>query len=186
MNRRFFKTLYGKIATTLSVLFLFLGLLYVLLSFFTTRLHIHEVDQRLYKNLAEYLVSETFFIRDGKVNEEALKESFETLMHINPNIELYVIDAAGTILSHAAPPEKVVRDTVSLEPVTKFLHDSEGPPIFGDDPRDPHRQKVFSVSPIPTDGTIEGYLYIILGSEEYDSASHMLQRSHDAPSKREA
>ncbi len=173
-----FRSLYGKIVTILLGLFLLLGLLYVLLSTFTTRLFIQEGAQRLNRNLAKHLVSRNAYIENGKTNDEALKTSFDMLMDINRNIEVYLLDPQGTVLAYSAPPEKVRRKTVTLEPVTRFLHEDETLPILGDDPRDPARQKVFSAAPITSNGSLEGYLYIILGSEKSDTVSQMLQGSY--------
>lgn len=65
-----------------------------------------------------------------------------------------------------------------MEPIHQFLGDRETFPILGDDPRDGTRRKVFSASPIPLQGPPTGYLYIVLGGEEYDSVVDMLQRSY--------
>lgn len=173
-----FKTLYGKIAFILFVLFLIIGLLNVFQTLLTTKLYIQDVGQRLNRNLSDYLASERVFFQDGEVNVHALKETFENLMHINPNIELYLLDPGGKILSYSAPPGKVKRDTVDTAPLRKFLSDTTSFPILGDDPRDPDRKKIFTVSPIPKQGPIDGYLYIILGGEEYDSVAHRLERSY--------
>ncbi len=173
-----FRTIYGKIATVLLGLFFVIGLLYILLTLFTTKLYIQEGGQRLHRNLAKYLVSKKFFIQEGKVNKNALKESFEILMNINPNVELYLLDPSGNILAYSAPSGRVKRKQISIEPLNRFLNETDSLPIAGDDPRDPNRQKVFSVSPIPLKGSIEGYLYIILGGEAYDSVVHMLQKSY--------
>jgi signal transduction histidine kinase len=173
-----FKTLYGKIVTILLALFLMLGLMYVLLSTFTTRLFIQEGAQRLNRNLAKHLVSTNVYIESGRTNQKALKASFDMLMDINRNIEVYLLDPVGKVLAYSAPPDKVRRKTVSLEPVTRFLQDAEKLPILGDDPRDPARQKVFSTAAITSNGSLEGYLYIILGSEKSDSVAQMLQGSY--------
>jgi len=172
------KTLYGKIVLILSGLFLIIGLLYILLTLFTTRLYIQEGAQRLNHDLAKYLVSQMFFIEKGKINESALRQSFDMLMNINHNIEVYLLDPNGNILSYSAPEGKVKRKSVSLEPVRQFLEDGAALPIPGDDPRDTGGQKVFSVSTIPLEGPLEGYLYIILGSEEYDSISQILRGNY--------
>jgi signal transduction histidine kinase len=71
---------------------------------------------------------------------------------------------------------------VSLGPVRRFLAGGSVLPILGDDPRDRTRQKVFSVAPLErstsdTDST-GGYLYVVLASEEYDSAADMLRDSY--------
>ncbi len=173
-----FKTLYRKIAVILLCLFFFTGLLFVLVTFFTTELYVQEGAQKLNRNLAEYLVTHKFFIKDGKVNDKALKESFDMLMGINPSIELYLLDPAGSIMAYSAPDEKIKRKRVSLEPLKNFLSDESRLPILGDDPRGADRQKVFSVSPIPRNGPLEGYLYIILGGENYDSITNLLRRNY--------
>lgn len=172
------KTLYGKIVLILSGLFLIIGLLYILLTLFTTRLYIQEGAQRLNHDLAKYLVSQMFFIEEGKINESALRQSFDMLMKINHNIEVYLLDPNGNILSYSAPEGKVKRKSVSLTPVKHFMEEGAALPILGDDPRDSVGQKVFSASTIPLEGPLEGYLYIILGSEEYDSIAQILRGNY--------
>ncbi len=149
-----------------------------MLTLFTTRLYIQEGAQRLNHDLAKYLVSQMFFIEDGKINELALTQSFDMLMKINHNIEVYLLDPNGNILSYSAPEGKVKRESVSLEPIKRFLEEGTALPILGDDPRDFSRQKVFSASAIPLEGPPEGYLYIILGSEEYDSIAQILRGNY--------
>jgi signal transduction histidine kinase len=178
MMNKVFKTLYSKIALILSALFLLIGLLYVLIALFSTRLYIQEGAQSLNHDLARYLVSEMFFIEDGQVNESNLKKSFDMLMKINHNIEVYLLDTEGKAIAYSAPEGKVKRESVSLAPIEEFLKETRKLPILGDDPRHLNRQKVFSVSPVPLEGELEGYLYIILGSEEYDSVTSMLNKNY--------
>lgn len=100
------------------------------------------------------------------------------LMEINPTIEIYLIDPNGRILAFSAPPEKVKLTTVSMTPVEAFLSEQNTFPIFGDDPRNHGRKKIFSVAPIPVDGPAEGYMYVILGGENYDSIAQRLRNSY--------
>jgi signal transduction histidine kinase len=72
----------------------------------------------------------------------------------------------------------VKRERVSLGPVRQFLEGKATYPIVGDDPRDPSRSKTFSAAPIPPVGAPLGYLYIILGGEEADTVSGMLEGSY--------
>lgn len=175
-----FKTLYGRLSATLLLLFSFIGVLFVLLTLFTTRGHLREMNQKLNRALAGHIAAEIPLLRDGRVNESGLHEVFHMLMAVNPGIEVYLLDPRGTILSYSAPPGKVKRTLVSLAPIRRFLEGTEAFPILGDDPRDPQGRKVFSVAPIPDEGPPEGYLYVILGGEEYDSVSRMLQASYIA------
>lgn len=172
-------TLYGKLTAVLFGLFCVIGAVAILLTLYATQLYFEEVSQKLNRTLAERMVSEKVLMQEGRVNDEVLKEVFHQLMVINPSIELYLLDPQGTILTFSAPPGKVKRERISLDPLNRFLSGGEDFPILGDDPRDLTRKKVFSVFPIETlGGSIEGYLYIILGGEEFDSIMQMLEQSY--------
>ena len=174
-----FNTLYAKLAAVLFGLFCLIGAVIILLTLYSTQLYFQEVSQKLNKTLAERMVSSEILIQDGQVNEEALKELFRQLMVINPSIELYLLDPRGKILTFSAPTGKIKRERVSLDSLHRFLSGAEDFPILGDDPRDLVRKKVFSVFPVETlSGSIEGYLYIILGGEEFDSVMQMLEESY--------
>ena len=170
-----FKTLYFKLAVFLLGLFCLIGILYMLLTLYTTRLYFQEVNQKLNRTLAQNLASEASLMKDGQVNEKALKDIFNMLMVVNPNIEVYLLDPNGTILAFSAPPGKVKRQKVSMAPVRSFLNKTAAFPILGDDPRNPKREKVFSTAPIFLKSQIQGYLYVILGGEEFDTVAEMLQ-----------
>lgn len=178
------RTLYGKLAAALLVLFLLFGAFHVVSTFRTTRLFLWEGDQRLNRTLAGHLVSEENLMIDGRINKEALEHVFHMLMVINPSIEIYLLDPSGRILAFSAPAGTVKRDRVSLEPIRRFLAGTERLPILGDDPRDPRRQKVFSVAALPAptgagpSGAPEGFLYVILGGEQYESVAAMLRGSY--------
>jgi signal transduction histidine kinase len=189
------KTLYGKLAAVLLLLLILIGVAYVYLTLFTTKRYIEEVTQKLHEQLAEKLVAERILVQGGEIDEEALENIFHWLMVVNPSIEVYLLSPEGKIRAFSAPPGTVKRESISLEPVERFMA-GRNLPILGDDPRDWSRKKVFSVAPIPleqdvsiretsaassrsVDGVpeIEGYLYIVLGGEEYDSAAEMFSGS---------
>lgn len=174
------RTIYAKLALVLLGLLSIMALLYLVLTYYTTGMHLKEVNQRLHKDLSKNLVAENILMIDGEINNDALKGVFHNLMVVNPAIEVYLLDPNGKILTYSAPPEKVKRERVSLVEVETFLEGTGRFPILGDDPRDLKRKKIFSVSPIYTDesGGLEGYLYVILGGEEYDSIMGLLKSSY--------
>jgi signal transduction histidine kinase len=100
------------------------------------------------------------------------------LMVINPSIEVYLLDRGGKILAYSADPEKVVRKEVSLEPVKKWLNKTATVPVLGDDPRSLEGKKIFTAAPIEPEERLEGYLYVILGGETYDSIIQKIQGSY--------
>ena len=173
-----FKSLYSKLAAVLAGLFCFMGLFFIAAAVFSNRLYQQEVNQRLNRNLAEQILAEKPLIRDSQVNKEALKEIFHALMVVNPGIEVYLLDADGNIMAFSAPEGKIKRKVVDVEPINAWLSGDENFPVFGDDPRDLNVKKVFSVARIPKQGTVEGYLYVILGGELYDSVADTLRGSH--------
>lgn len=189
-----FKTLSAKLAAVLLGLLLLLGVLYTWLNLESSRLHLQEVNQDLNWTLAEHIVAEKILMEGQQVNRQVLEDLFKMLMVINPNIEIYLLDPQGKILACSAPPENLKRKSVSLEPIKKFLQRSQHPPILGDDPRDEVRSKVFSAAVIPfkaggdtilsnhtqvpANSGLAGYLYVVLGGEQYESAAAMLQGSY--------
>ena len=173
-----FRSLYSKLATVLLLLFVLVGLSIVAVTIFSAEMYQQEVDQKLNRDLAAHIVSEKLLLRNNQINEDALKEIFHMLMVINPSIEIYLLDPAGKILAFSAPPGKVKRRQVSLEPIDHWLKQDANYPILGDDPRNPAKRKAFTVARIAEQGKLEGYLYVILGGETYDSIVHKLKGSY--------
>ncbi|UCF68177.1 MAG: HAMP domain-containing histidine kinase [Acidobacteriota bacterium] len=172
------RSVYAKLAAILLVLLLVVSGAYLWLSLYAARSFNEEVTQKLNLDLAEHLVAEFSLIRQGRVDERSLEELFHQLMVINPSIEIYLLDGQGRILAYSAPPDKVVRESISLAPVRQFLSGPPRLPLFGDDPRDRARRKVFSAAPITHDDSLEGYLYVVLGGEQVDTAAEMLRGSY--------
>ncbi len=176
-GRFLFRTLYARLATALVLLLTGVGLIYALISTSVTRHYLEEVSQHFNRDLARNLVADRNLVEEGRLNEAALKETFRMYMVINPSIEIYLLDPEGTILSYSADPGKVKRKHVSLEPIQAFLGD-EGYPLLGDDPRSHDRLKAFSVTPVPSSDNPQGYLYVVLRGEEFDSVDGMIRESY--------
>lgn len=172
------RSLYGKLSAVLLLLFCLVGVLYIALTLTTTRMYQQEINQKLNRTLASNLVRDQLLTSQGEVNPYALTDLFHLLMIVNPSIEMYLLDVDGKILAFSAAADRVKRSSINLEPVRQFLQESSRWPILGDDPRDHSRSKVFSAAPIPLQGKPTGYLYIVLGGEDYDSAAAMLEGSY--------
>jgi len=173
-----FKSLYSKLAVILAVLFGLVGLSLVFVALFSTDLYQQEINQKLNAKLAEQIVKEKLLIQGKNINNIALKEVFSMLMVVNPSLEIYLLDTSGQILAFSAPLGKVKRQTVNILPIKELLNPEAKLPILGDDPRDPNGKKIFSVARIPEEGRLQGYLYIILGGESYDSVVQKLKGSY--------
>jgi two-component system OmpR family sensor kinase len=173
-----FNSLYSKLAAVLAGLFFIVGLSFVAVTVFSTEMYQQEVNQKLNSKLAEQIVAEKLLMKDNRVDHRALEEIFHMLMVINPSIEIYLLDPAGNILAYSAPKAKVKRKRVDLDPVKRWLEGDTMMPLRGDDPRDLNRKKVFTAARIVEQGKLEGYLYVILGGEIFDSAVQKLKGSY--------
>mgnify|MGYP002620809339 CR=1 FL=1 len=171
-----FRTLYARLSLALVALLLSVGVLYTLLSLSAANYYLQETDQKLHLDLARNLVADRNLVESGRINEQALQATFMEYMVINPSIEIYLLDLQGNILSYSADPGKVKRRSVSLEPIRAFLR-GDTLPLLGDDPRSHDRQKIFSVTPVPSAEDPEGYLYVVLLGEQYDNAEQFIKES---------
>lgn len=172
------RSLYAKLAVVLLGLFFLIGTLFVVISVFTTEKYQQEINQKLNRELADLIVAEKIILQDNRINQDALKEIFHMLMVINPSIEIYLLDPEGTILAFSAEPGRVKREKVDMAPVNHMINGQATLPLLGDDPRDANGKKVFTAARIEQGGELEGYLYVILGGQTYDSIIQKIQGSY--------
>jgi signal transduction histidine kinase len=173
-----FRTLYSRLALTLFILLCLVGVILIQVVGHSSTLYQQEVAQKLNRELAAHIVAEQPLIQNREINQQALDHLFHQLMVINPSIELYLLNEQGAVLGYSAPEGKVKRTQVALEPVRNFLDGNARFPLKGDDPRNPDGRKVFSAARIVTHDDLQGYLYIVLGGEQYDHVVQMLGDSY--------
>jgi len=173
-----FHSLYARVAIVLAVIFIVIGIFFVQLMGVSGERYQQEVAQRLNRDLAAHIAADRPLLMNQQVDNDALADIFDMLMEINPSVELYLLDAGGKVLAYSAPPGKVQRDSVDLGPIQTLLDTGTTLPILGDDPRHPQRRKIFSAAPIHNGDVLQGYLYIILASEQYTGIAQMLENSY--------
>jgi two-component system OmpR family sensor kinase len=137
-----------------------------------------EVLQRLNSGIAPYVVQELPLLEGGKVNEAALHELAHRTMTVNPSAEVYLLDPSGRVLSTAIPRNRILRDSVRLEPIRTFLRLSDRRPLYGDDPTSVAARRVFSVAAIRSGESLQGYLYVVLGGQPAQSIDADLRGSY--------
>ena len=173
------RTLYGRLALTLVALLCVIGVLLLGSVRQLVARYQQEVAQTLNRELAAHIASERALFHAGQLDRRAVESLFHDVMVINPAVEVYLLDADGTILAFSAPREKVRRARVSLEPIRAFLAGARFP-TFGDDPRDPAGKNVFSAAPVGPASAPRGYVYAVLGGEEYEGIAAMVRNSYVA------
>jgi signal transduction histidine kinase len=130
-------------------------------------LHEQVLAQRLSKDLAENIAGSAELMDEHGLRPDAVRNLFGQLMSVNPSVEVYLLDATGKILGHAAPAGRVLRETVDTAPIERLLAGAPLP-ILGDDPRSDRGRKVFSAARLERDGHTWGYVYVILQGEARD------------------
>jgi len=140
-----------------------------MLTAYAARNYFLETTQKLNSSIAEHLIHEVNPFKNGKVNDEALGIIMHSMMAVNPTIEVYLLDAEGTILSFVVLDKKVKQKSVDIAPLKEFITYKDKKFVRGDDPRNPGKKVIFSASPVNENNTLMGYVYIVLQSEEYEN-----------------
>lgn len=176
---KIFNRLYLQVsAIFLLVLFLFTAVV-LYISVESARQYSVEVNQRLNRELAQNTRSMIDpFLLDGVISEEGVKDIMHSMMVINPIVEVYLLNPEGKILQYVAPDKVVKMESVDLKPIKTFLDDPEHSIIYGDDPRNPGEYKTFSATRVMNGDELTGYIYIVLASQEYVSASQAVLGSY--------
>ena len=178
--KQFVRSLYGKISIVFLGLLLISGFIQILLSVNSSLDFVRESDQKVNLTLARDLAEKFLPFLEDSLDVPGIEHTIHELMVMNPRVEIYLLDETGKILAFFADPAKVKAEAVALAPITSFLASSDNLPIWAEDPRNPGVTKPFSVAPIQIGGDVNGYLYVILGGEQYDSASAMVRGSYIA------
>ena len=179
------KTLHGKLSLVLLLLLALSVVILIPLLNFTTRAYNEEVNQNLNRELATDLakhLGEQGLLKAQFPNDERLRSKagaeISDLMTLNPDIEIYILNNEGKVLSASKAPGRLQREQIDLRPIRRFIQSAPFP-IRGPDPRQPSGDKVFSAARLPPqDGALSGYIYIILGGQSYDEQAAMLHNSY--------
>jgi two-component system, OmpR family, sensor kinase len=137
-----------------------------------------EVTQRLNAGVAMYVTGELALLNEQGINRAALDELARRVMTVNPSADVYLLAPDGKVIASLKPEDKIVAPVVDLGPVHRFLEQPEERPLFGSDPTGTGRREVFSVAPVMQDDHLLGYLYVVLGSERYESVVAAVRDSY--------
>ncbi len=170
--RLFFRTLYGKISLIFVVLLVLLSVVQIAISIESSLSFVCETDQTINRSLAKKLAKKFQPHLKDSIDYKEIEYIIADLMELNPRIEIYLTDMNGNLKAHFSNPEKIKLQKINTIPIKKFLSKNKDVPlpIMGDDPKTPDKKKVFSATEIKLGPEKNGYLYIILGSELYDTA----------------
>ena len=172
----FHRRFYVKLSSLFLLLLLVMGTAQVLISMRIAERRQTEVDQLVNWDLARDMAAEIEPVLSETDSIDGIGSIIHYMMVLNPAIEIYLLDPECEILAFFAEPGKEVRQrSVDLDPIRSFIGGRESAPIFGDDPRHPGQRKHFSAAPISLPDGSRGYLYVVLRSTLYDTATGRLR-----------
>ena len=160
------------------VIILTLGGIYIYIASKTAVSYFEETNQRLNAGVAKQIATIISPFKNDEVNKTAVEKQFKDVMTLNPAAEIYLLDNDGKILAYSAPEAAVKRKKISLAPVEKFIATNGTVFIEGDNPRRADSRKAFSAARVAHNGVQEGYIYIILGGDQYEAATSGLLSSY--------
>ena len=179
--KRFFNSFHAKLSALFLVLIVALGATIAVVSMKSVMMFADEAEQNLSYTLAADLAVEFEPLVRDSINNDAIMQTIERMTGINPRIDIYLLGSTGMMKANylIGEEQRVEQPVLDLEPLDRFLNGAKVP-ILGPDPLKMGQKKPFSVAPIEIMGEEGCYLYVILGSEEYDSAASMIKNSYIA------
>lgn len=125
-----------------------------------------EARQSLSRDLARHLADQHGLSGLARPDADALQVLFDMQKRVNPNIEIYLLDRDGRVMSHSGLRSALRRERVGLTPLLAFLSGKAEFPLYADDPLDTEARRIFSVAALPPSGVAEGYLYVVLTGDD--------------------
>lgn len=175
----FRKILLWRLSGALLLLLIILGIAYISITTYSARKYYQETTQKLNAHVAEHMLLEVNPFVNGEVNADAVGKIMHSMMAVNPSLEVYLLDPQGSILKYVVLDKKVRLKNLNLSPVKQFLADNGQTFVLGDDPRNPGEETIFSATEVRNEGgQLEGYVYMVLASEEHENIADALSTSY--------
>ncbi len=178
MKNGIFSSLFWRISAAFLIILLLLSGVFIYISVGSARDYSQEVSQKLNADIAEHIEKEVAPFLGGEITDDKISDIMHAMMALNPSIEVYLLNGEGNILKYVAPNKRVQLTKVTLAPIKSFINSKGQTYIKGDDPRNPGQQKIFSATGVYENDALVGYVYVVLASEEYVTASQTLFDSY--------
>lgn len=165
------RSLHGKLALLLLLVYGISSALYLMASLHAFETHQQETVQKYHRTLARHLVA--LSQAEAAADPDALYQACLMQKRFHPELNFYLLDAAGNILR--ATTDRIRLRRVDTRPIRTFLERSPMLPIRGDDPTMARHSSVFSAAAL---GPAGGYLYIVLSGPEFTSILNLGRDSY--------
>jgi signal transduction histidine kinase len=173
--------IFRRIYIVVFLLIALLGLLFIGVTYLATTSFYAASTQLLNKDVAAHIAKFTSpYGREGFDRQKA-DSVFYQAMVISPSAEVYFLDTVGRVIYFHGTPDEIRRWQISVEPLQRYIRSGGLHYMNGPDPRDPDHPKIFSAADVEGDSGRLGYIYVILGNQQYRSVTQMLVNSRVTP-----
>ncbi len=173
--------IFRRIYIVVFLLIALLGLLFIGVTYLATTSFYAASTQLLNKDVAAHIAKFTSpYGREGFDRQKA-DSVFYQAMVISPSAEVYFLDTAGRVIYFHGTPGEIHRWQVSVEPLQRYIQSGGLHYMSGPDPRDPDHPKIFSAASVEGEKGKLGYIYVILGNQQYRTVTQMLINSRVTP-----
>lgn len=165
-----FKRLYWQIALVFLVLLSAMGMLSLLVTFNVFNHFREESEQRMNWDIAAEQSEKIRPYLGPVVDVAAIERSFHELSRSNPRATAFLVTADGRIAVQFLEDRELERRSISIDPLKQFIRSNPvtSPAIFGQDPTDFNRDRLFSAAPVVFYGK-PAYVYVVFGHRSFDT-----------------
>jgi signal transduction histidine kinase len=137
--------------------------------------------QLLNKDVASHIARFTSpYGREGFDRNKA-DSVFYDAMVISPSAEVYFLDTTGRVIYYHGAPGEIKSPVIPLTDIHRYMECGGTKHISGPDPRDPDHRKIFSAAAVEGASGRMGYIYVVLGNQQYRTVTQMLYSSQVTP-----
>jgi signal transduction histidine kinase len=171
-------SLFRSASLLVSGCIILLGALFITITYLSTLHYYQATTQRLNKDVASHIATFTSPFEPRGLNRKIADSIFYEAMILSPSVEVYFLDTTGTVLYFHAPDSAIKGWHISLAPIRTYIADKGLDYIKGPDPKWPGKDKIFSAAEVISNGQKRGYIYVILGGNDYQNVSQLLFGNH--------
>lgn len=174
-------TIFRRIYLVVFLLIAVLGVCFIAVTYVATTSFYAASTQLLNKDVAAHIAKFTSpYGREGfdRVKADSV---FYQAMVISPSAEVYFLDTTGRVIYFHGDTAEIKAWRVDEEALQSYLQSGGSRYVSGSDPRDPEHRKIFSAAAVEGENGRLGYIYVILGNQQYRSVSQMLVASRVTP-----
>ncbi len=171
-------TIFKRIGLLVFMLITILSLLFIIITYLSATYFFNASTQLVNKDVAAHIAKFTSPFEENKINKNKADSVFYNAMVVSPSIEVYFLDSTGKVIYFEAPDSAIKLWQIPLHNINKLILSKGTAYITSPDPKDPTQNKIFSAAEVIKDSKKLGYIYVILGSKQYNNTSELLFSSH--------